>query len=328
MKKQSRRARAASMPTVPTRHQFQHEVPTVIHDPEEKMNTLARFTRRVLQSPGKFWFWVVVLVGVLAVLFVLNTTNVLRSSNTQVWSRLLAAKTADERINLAREYPNSPVGRWALLQAASDYYNLGVGNLPDNRDVAGQRFKKALELYEEVERQVDKDAFEARVAALGKGRTLEARNDLDKAIAQYDLVAKSWPGTAEGEEAKEHAAALRKPEATAFYKDLYSYTSTKFSLPSAGSESFLPPFSDLPRPAAGAGTSFTVPPSSTLNLELAPAPKAQSGAATLPANVFADSPGQQKKSAPSGANAAPKAPVSKPAAAPAPAPAPAEKRSQ
>ncbi len=295
MKKQSRRARAASLPTVPVRHQFDHEVPTVIHDPEEKMTALARFTRHVAQSPGKYSFWILAVVLFAGLVIFLNSTSMLRSGSTKEWSKLLLAKTPEDRVAIAKENPKSPAAVWALLQAASDYYNEGVRDLPDNRDVAEQRLKKARELYEQVANSADKDSFEARIAVLGKARTLEARNDLAKAIEQYDLVATTWPGTREAEQATQLAAALRKPEAAAFYKDLYSYTSTKFTLPPINPESVLPPLSDLTKPGsnAGAGSSVSLPPMATMPLELAPdgaVAKGASGAASLPDNVFADSP--------------------------------------
>ena len=46
------------------RHQFDHEVPTVIHHPEEKMTALARLTHRIIMDPGKYATWA---LGILAV---------------------------------------------------------------------------------------------------------------------------------------------------------------------------------------------------------------------------------------------------------------------
>jgi tetratricopeptide (TPR) repeat protein len=321
MKKQSRRARAASLPIAPVRHQFDHEVPTVIHDPEEKLNTLARFTRHFAQNPGRYSFWILAVVLLVGLVIVLNSWNVLRPTASKEWTKLMTAKTADDRLAIAKESPNSPAAVWALVQAASDYYTDGMRDLPDNRDVAEQRLKKARELYDQIARDAPKDSFEARLAALGKARTLEARNDLAKAIEQYEHVATTWPGTPEAEQAKQLADALRKPEAVAFYKELYSYTPTKFSLPKLGNEPGMPPLSDLAKPGSttGLGTTLDLPPLGSLPLDISPlekAPKAAMGGATLPANVFAD----PVTKAPS------TAPVTVPPSTPTPAPAP--KRSQ
>ena len=64
MKKQSLRRRSGSATPIPVRHQFDHEVPTVIHHPEEKMTALARLTHRVIMEPGKYATWG---LGILAV---------------------------------------------------------------------------------------------------------------------------------------------------------------------------------------------------------------------------------------------------------------------
>jgi hypothetical protein len=318
MKKQSRRARAASLPLAPVRHQFDHEVPTVIHDPEEKLNSLARFTRHLAQNPARYSLWIVAVVVLAGLVIVLNSLPVLRPATSKEWSKLMTAKTPDERIAIAKENPKSPAAIWALLQAASDYYTDGVRDLPDNRDVAEQKLKKARELYDQIALEAPKDSFEARVAALGKARTLEVRNDLPKAIDQYEHVAATWPGTAEADQAKQFADALRKPAAAAFYKDLYSYTSTKFTLPPIGNESGVPPLPGSTR--AGMGSTLDLPPLGSLPLDIAPlvtAPKAASGGNSLPTNVFADDPVTK-----------PKPTAAVPPSTTIPAPAPAPKRPQ
>ena len=60
-----------------------------------------------------------------------------------------------------------------------------MGDLPNNRDVAVSNLKRALALYEQVEKEAPKDSFQARAALLGKARCLEARNELrqsDRAV--------------------------------------------------------------------------------------------------------------------------------------------------
>ena len=44
MKKQMPPARPKVAPPIPVRHQLEHEVPTVIHHPEENMTALGRLT--------------------------------------------------------------------------------------------------------------------------------------------------------------------------------------------------------------------------------------------------------------------------------------------
>src|SRR5262249_40898743 len=65
---------------------------------------------------------------------------------------------------------------------------------------------------------------------------LEARNDLAKAVAQYEKVArtKAWAGTEEAREAERLARELTLPGAIAFYKELYEYKPAEVSLPPGG----------------------------------------------------------------------------------------------
>jgi tetratricopeptide (TPR) repeat protein len=274
MKKQSPRSRARS--TSPARHQFDHVVPTVIHDPEEKMTALGRWTHRVLRNPKRYLGWAAAIAaGVFVLVAVWNLSTAGRSNTPEVWAKLESAKGKQERVDLAKEYPNSPVSSWALLQAAKEYYVDGLMDLPNNRDVALPSLKKALDLFDQVEKEAPKDSPQARAAALGKARTLEARNELTKAIEQYQFVAKNWPDTPEADQARQFAQALQKPEAAAFYKDLYAYSPSKMTLPDVnlapgGTERLRgPSLGGFAPPAIPGGTSR---PDSFLNLPLELAP--------------------------------------------------------
>jgi hypothetical protein len=245
MKKQSRRARTSS--PLPVRHQLEHVVPTVIHDPEQEMTALGRLTTHAIKEPKRYLAWPVtiiacVFIGVLV--WKLATSG--RSATSEVWSKLETAKTAEDRVNLAKENPKSPAATWALLQAATEYYNLALSDLPNNRDVALPTAKKALDLFSQVVEEAPHDSPQARAAAMGKARVLEMRNELTKAIEQYQLVMKDWPGTPEADDAKRFADALKDPQAAAFYKDLYAYSPTKMTLPPFGTETL--PSSSFPGP--------------------------------------------------------------------------------
>lgn len=234
---------------VPARHQFEHVTPTVIHDPEEDMMLLARWAHRAMLNPTRFWS---VLIGGVAAILALVVFVSLLSSRTgtsgDVWSQLDAAKNADDQVKIAKEHPGSPAASWALLQGASRLYKSGVDDLPNNQDAANQSLKKAIDLFDQAGKGVAKDSPIALAAALGKARALEAHNALPQAIDQYKLVAENWPNAPEAAEAKKFAAALQEPDAAAFYKELYSFTPTKVTLPPMGTESF-----DLPLPSGSGG---------------------------------------------------------------------------
>jgi tetratricopeptide (TPR) repeat protein len=253
MKKQPPRSRAASYYSA--RHQFEQGAPTVIHHPEEKMTALGRWTHRLIKEPKKALNWgLTIVVGLVAGVVVWNLVGT-SSRTSDIWQKLEKAKKADERITIAKENPAAPAANWALLEAATEIYNQALADMPNNRDVARPMFNRSVELFDQVVREAPKDSPQGRLAALGKARALEARNELAKAIEQYRLVAKNWPGTAEAEEARRQADMLEKPEAAAFYKELYAYSPTKVTLPPLGTE-------DLKLPSTGS-TGLTSPSAKT-----------------------------------------------------------------
>jgi tetratricopeptide (TPR) repeat protein len=294
MKKQSLRRSSRSIPPIPVRRQFDHVVPTVIHDPEEKMTALGRFTHRVFRNPRKYMSWVL-WIAVVAVVAVVgwNLTTSEHSRTSEVWSKLDNAKKAEDRIAVAKQYPKSPASTWALLQAATEYYNLGLSDLPNNRDIAVNYFKKAFDLFDQAQREAPKDSFQARAAALGKGRALEARYKLPEAIEQYELVAETWPRSAEASEALDFAAALRQPEAAAFYKELYAYAPSKVTLPPFGTQKIEAPPAGSSDSTTKSGSASKRNPFLEMPLELSP-PNVDE----LPANVFATKPAAPRKESP------------------------------
>jgi hypothetical protein len=99
MKKQSARARAQSTPTV--RHQLDHAVPTVIHNPEEKMTALGRFAHHAMQEPGRYMGWPALIIGAVvlaAVVWKLATGGA--PSTSEAWSKLETAKTPADRVDI------------------------------------------------------------------------------------------------------------------------------------------------------------------------------------------------------------------------------------
>lgn len=237
---------ASHPPHPPARHQFEHEVPTVIHHPEEDMTALGRWFHHAYLDPVRFWGWAAaIVVGVIAAVTLVSYLSTNRSTESDVWARLDEAQKPGEKVELAKEYSASPASTWALLQAATEYYQDGFGDLPNNRDAALPSLKKALDLFDQVAKEAPKDSPQARHAALGKGRALEARSELPKAVEQYKLVAKTWPGTAEAKQADSLAKALENPAAVAFYKELDAYKPPKADLPPVGLGS-LPSSMSLP----------------------------------------------------------------------------------
>jgi len=276
MKKESSRTGSQSRP-IAGRHQFEHEQPTVIHDPEENMMVLARWTRRALKNPVRFWGTIgAVAAGLLTLVLASNLVFTSSSGDSETWSKLESARTASDRLKIAEDFPGTPAALWARLQAATEFYNQGFADLPNNRDVALPTLKKALDSFNEVAKDAPKDSIQARFAAMGKARTLEARNELEKAINQYHLIEKTWPGSMEADQARQLAAAIEKPEAASYYKELYAFTPAKVTLPPLGSQDL--PKLNLPlEPAPGSGmgpgsSSRDIMPGSSMSIPLLPPP--------------------------------------------------------
>jgi tetratricopeptide (TPR) repeat protein len=262
-------------PRAPLRHELDHAIPTVIHHPEDDMPLLERWLHRAMANPTRFWGLLSASIAVLIGLTVLaNAFSTGRAVSDTAWAKLETAKTAAERVEIANEFPNTQAQQWALLQAATEYFNQGFNDLPENRDAALPTLKKALDLFEKVAAEAPADSPQARAAALGVGRTLEARNELEKAIKQYEKVAqtKAWAGTDEARQAAELARRLATPEAKAFYKELYAYKPAEATLPPGDVGNF-----NLPLPAGHppvGGTSPVPPPADAKGANAEPNPLA------------------------------------------------------
>ncbi len=293
------------------KHELDHAVPTVIHHPEEDLPLLAQWFHRTMENPTRFWGLIgATALVVLAISLLSSGLTLGGGSSNQAWTMLESAKTPGERVLLAKEFQNTPAEQWALLQAASEYYSQGFNLLPNDKDAGLPNLKKALDLFQKVAEQAPADSVQARVAALGAARTLEARNDLEKAAAQYDKIAKnkSWAGTEEAREAARLAQRLKSPEASTFYKDLYAFKAPEATLAPGGIGNIplsLPPDHPplngptaptttspftLPRMPLGNGSEpdpLIVPPPPSPTPASSPAPKAQPAPASeLPDDVF------------------------------------------
>lgn len=254
----------------PIKHVLEHEVPVVIHNPEEDMNQLRRWLYHAQENPAKFWGGVALIALVLFGLsFLSNGLSLGRASRDEAWAELETAKTAAERVEIAKTHKGTPASAWAMLQAGTEFYNQGFVELPSNKDLALPTLKKALEQFQAVAEMAEPDSTQARAAILGMARTYEARNELDKAIAQYQKVSanKLWAATEEGKFAEKQARLLKTPEAVAFYKDLYAFKAPTAEIPAGGKTDLNFPLNSL-IPPPGVSMPGSVPGASTIPFTL------------------------------------------------------------
>ena len=305
-------------PRTPSRHQLQHAVPTVIHHPEEEMPVLARWVHRAMENQTRFWGTIGGVVAVvLGLVLLVSMLSQRKEASDEAWTKLESAKSASARVEIAKEFPNTAAGHWALLQAATEYYNMGFAELADNRDVALPNLRSALELFEKVETDAPADSTQARIAAFGVARTYEARNDLAKAVTQYEKVAanKAWAGTDEARESSRLAKELGRPDAVAFYKNLYEFKPVEAKLPPGGTGNF-----NIPAPLGSSSgmRDFGLPPFDFRNVSPPPPSPIGSGTSSrdipLPTDVFAPSSTPATKPESKGE------PLAPPASAPTPKP--------
>ena len=215
MKNDPRSPSAKKPAAAPVKHHLEHAVPTVIHDPDEDLPLLARWVRHAMENQTRFWTTIGAVVAVVVLVAVLTSGLKLgRGGSDEAWLRLETAKTPADRVELAKEYASSPAAQFALLQAATEFYDQGFKDLPAFRDAALPRLKQALDLFDQVEREAPHDSPQARAAALGAARTLEARNQLEKAVAKYKEVARILARLRRGDggpEARRPAPEARDP---------------------------------------------------------------------------------------------------------------------
>ncbi len=246
-------------------HEHEHAEPTVIQHPDEEMTILARWLQHAMEQGARFWLLVGgAAVALLAVAALLGSLAAGQSSTNRAWIDLVPAKSAEEQLRVAEAHPHTPLADWARLQAAFEEYRYGLDDLitPGRRETSGPRLTKALELFRQVAKDAAPDSPQARGAALGIARTLEARNELPQAIEQYRKVAETWKGTPEARQSEDLAKALQDPENVQFYKELYAY---KPPAKAAGAGSTIPDIPpsrlpgmnfDLGRPGGPTGKSF------------------------------------------------------------------------
>ena len=172
-------------PRSPSRHQLDHAVPTVIHHPEEDMPVLARWLHRAMENQTRFWGLIVGLVVVVTGLIVLRAAcRWAARPRTRRGSELETAKTAAGAGRDRREYPEDPGRALGAAPGGDGVLQPGVrrpAGQPRRRPARAEEGARPLRAGRRASRPRTRP--QARAAALGVARTLEARNELDKAIA-------------------------------------------------------------------------------------------------------------------------------------------------
>lgn len=245
---------------------LQDHAPTVLHHPEEDQTILYRWLRRQLDQGASFWMWVagIAVVVVVASILLLRSTSG-RTAEAEAWEALMLASGDSNPVDLQIQVGEQGLGEassWALLRAAESRYREGFSDLPQNREAALPLLSQSQDLFEKALNTASSDSILRRMAALGIGRTLEARGDLEGATRQYESVVKDFPDTPEAKQAEELIRLLRDPEIIAFYNQFSSFEPESAILPPGETGTFdfpgLPNLGDFPD-LPGLGEGATVP---------------------------------------------------------------------
>lgn len=260
--------------------------PTVLHHDHGDQTLLYQWFVRAASKGPKFWL---LAGGTAAVILVLAMLSGGLSKGKDVqqsaWTELMLSKSVEDQFRVAETYPETKAASWALLQAAEGRFREGLDNLPSNTEAAGPLLNRARELFEQAERDAPAGAPQKRLAALGVARTLEARNELPRAIEQYQAVAEAYPDTPEGKLATALAERLKKPESVEFYRQLYAYKAPEASLPPStpSLDGLLSPGGSMP---LNLPTLPGLPPALDAPTTPSPEPKTEDTSGELPESLF------------------------------------------
>ncbi len=163
-----------------------------------------------------------ILAGVvIATLVVVGLIFWLRSSTATSdagWMRIGSARTADEFLTVADDFPGTAAGNWATLQAARMSYSTGIETSLTDRKSSDESLKQAKDLYDKLLKT--KTTPELREEALkGMGLTLEATSggDVSEAIKAYETLIKEFPDSTFRDYAAHRVEELKAPGASDFY---------------------------------------------------------------------------------------------------------------
>lgn len=272
------------------KHLAKNTAEPVIHHYEEDQTLLARWVLKGLEKGASFWIAVLAAVAVVCVVgYLISNTLTGESESAKAWTDVMTARDVDDLEKVFGEDAKGPVALWSRLEAATARYQEGILKLPNDREGARPLLTQAIDWFREVEKQAGADGPLKRLAAMGLARTLEARNDLQDAIQEYDRVATTWPNTDEARIAGSRAKTLKSPAAIDFYAKFYAYRPSEVGLPPRSSSTFGGP--NIPGLNPSDLLSPYSPPSSPGGESTPPSSgDGQPGAGELPKNPFESNP--------------------------------------
>lgn len=257
---------------------------------ELEQNTLAQWLAETIEKVKPYTN--AILGGTLAVFVVLvvfswwsghaegQAAKAWDAYNAVVFGQDQATMVADFE-KVAKQYPDSLAGDWALMTVADMQLDSGCNLLFANKASANIELRNALDNYLKlVERNRSPEV--AQRAILGQARTQEALGDLVKAQEGYERLLKRWPEGAYAMMAQQRLLDIQKQSTKQFADKFAQYDPKPAPSEGPGKPGVRPDFNleNLPdgTPPVKAGTSSEPKPAS----ETEPNPAAGMDLTTLP----------------------------------------------
>jgi hypothetical protein len=196
------------------------------HQKELQKNDLEMGLEKVASTVRPYYLPIAVGVVILAVgligYTVYERNN--QASNAAAWTKWSNSvfdrdTNAEDLRQVATDLGDTPASHWALQLAADKNLEEGSMLIFSERELAEDKLKVALELYEKVIAEAAKDPMLVTRARYGAARTSECLFKVDAAIEFYQQIVDSPMGmSALGKAAVDKIEQLKKPETKDWYK--------------------------------------------------------------------------------------------------------------
>jgi hypothetical protein len=229
---------------------------------------VANAVQRVRPHVNKIILGVTALVAAIVIISVSRAYSA--RGQSVAWETLfheLGHPGTDGLETLADETPNAPPGRWAALVAAERHLALGSQLLFTNKENATQELRKAVAEYTTAigpdgkgEPELLEQAYFGRAKAYESlaGADLGNREDIDKAIADYQELLARWPNGPYSIAAKRQLDILGSIQGKRFYEKFAAFRPRP---PVTRQSGQLPPLDELLRKAIPEGAESAKQPS-------------------------------------------------------------------
>jgi len=147
------------------------------------------------------------------------------------------------RLAESSELANTPVGHWAQLSLGDNYLRVGVDQLFNDRAAGIKSLHSAIDEYAQVAKQTQQPMLADR-ATMGMARAYESLNDLEKARAKYDSLAKG--SGAFSAEAQQRLKDLGQQSTKQFYDWFFATKPPRSRFSGPGIPGDRPNFGNLP----------------------------------------------------------------------------------